>query len=219
MIDKFVRSAAEALDGVPDGATVLLAGFGDVGMPMALLEGLIEQGAKDLVLVCNSGGRDGSPVARLLTLGRVRKLVCTFIRAASDAGRLLLAGKLEVEVIPQGTLAERLRAAGAGIPAFYTPTAADTVLAEGREVRDIGGRRCLLEYPLPGDVALIDAWQADRWGNLTYRDTQRNFNPVMAMAAPLTVVQTRHVVELGAIPPEQVITSGIFVNRVLHVPG
>ena len=219
MIDKFVRSAAEALEGVPDGATVLLAGFGDVGMPMALLEGLIEQGAKDLTLVCNSGGRDGSAVARLLILGRVRKLVCTFIRAASDAGRLAAAGRLEVEVIPQGTLAERLRAAGAGIPAFYTPTGADTVLAEGREVREIGGRPCLLEYPLPGDVALIDAWQADRWGNLTFKDTQRNFNPVMAMASPLTVAQTRHVVDLGAIPPEQVMTSGIFVNRVLHVPG
>jgi 3-oxoadipate CoA-transferase, alpha subunit len=219
MIDKFVRSAAEALDGIADGATVLLAGFGDVGMPTTLLEGLIEQGAKDLVLVCNSGGRDGSAVARLLTLGRVRKLICSFVRPASDAGRLLLAGKLEVDVVPQGTLAERIRAAGAGIPAFYTPTAADTVLAEGREVRQIGGRPCLLEYPLAGDVALIDAWQADRWGNLTYRDTQRNFNPVMATAATLTVAQTKHVVELGAIPPEHVVTSGIFVNRVLRVPG
>ncbi len=219
MIDKFVRSAAAALDGVPDGATVLLAGFGDVGMATALLEGLIEQGAKDLVLVCNSGGRDGSAVARLLTLGRVRKLICSFVRAASDAGRLLLAGRLEVEVVPQGTLAERIRAAGAGIPAFYTPTGADTVLAEGREVREIAGRPCLLEYPLAGDVALIDAWQADRWGNLTYRETQRNFNPVMAMAAKLTVAQTRHVVELGALAPEHVMTPGIFVNRVLHVPG
>ncbi len=219
MIDKFVRSAAAALDGVPDGATVLLAGFGDVGMATALLEGLIDQGAKDLVLVCNSGGRDGSAVARLLTLGRVRKLICSFVRPASDAGRLLTAGKLEVEVVPQGTLAERIRAAGAGIPAFYTPTGADTVLAEGREVREIGGVACLLEYPLPGDVALIDAWQADRWGNLIYRETQRNFNPVMAMAAKLTVAQTRQVVELGALPPEHVMTPGIFVNRVLHVPG
>ena len=219
MIDKFVRSAAAALDGTRDGATVLLAGFGDVGMATTLLEALIEQGAKDLVLVCNSGGRDGSAVARLLTLGRVRKLICSFVRPASDAGRLLVAGKLEVEVVPQGTLAERIRAAGAGIPAFYTPTAADTVLAEGREVREIGGRPCLLEYPLAGDVALIDAWEADRWGNLTYRDTQRNFNPVMAMAAATTIVQTRHVVALGAIPPEHVMTPGIFVNRVLHVPG
>ncbi|MDE2005565.1 MAG: 3-oxoacid CoA-transferase subunit A, partial [Rhodospirillales bacterium] len=183
MIDKFVRGAAEALEGTEDGATVLLAGFGDVGMAATLLEGLIEQGAKDLTLVCNSGGRDGSAVARLLTLGRVRKLICSFVRPASDAGRLLVAGKLQVEVVPQGTLAERIRAAGAGIPAFYTPTAADTVLAEGREVREIDGRACLLEYPLPGDLALIDAWEADRWGNLTFRDTQRNFNPIMAMAA------------------------------------
>ncbi|MGH7042946.1 MAG: CoA transferase subunit A, partial [Acetobacteraceae bacterium] len=175
--------------------------------------------AKDLVLVCNSGGRDGSAVARLLTMRRVRKLVCSFVRPASDAGRLLTAGKLEVEVVPQGTLAERIRAAGAGIPAFYTPTAADTVLAEGREVREIGGVPCLLEYPLRGDLALVDAWQADRWGNLTYRDTQRNFNPVMAMAAGLTVAQTRHIVELGDIPPMHVMTPGIFVNRVLHVPG
>ncbi len=219
MIDKFVTSAAAALEGTRDGATVLLAGFGDVGMATTLLEALIEQGAKDLVLVCNSGGRDGSAVARLLTLGRVRKLICSFVRPASDAGRLLVAGKLEVEVVPQGTLAERIRAAGAGIPAFYTPTAADTVLAEGREVREIGGRPCLLEYPLAGDVALVDAWEADRWGNLTYRDTQRNFNPVMAMAAATTIVQTRHVVALGAIPPEHVMTPGIFVNRVLHVPG
>ena len=169
MIDKFVRSIAEALEGVPDGSTVLLAGFGDVGMAMTLLEGLIEQGARDLILVCNSGGRDGSAVARLLTLGRVRKLICSFVRPASDAGRLFAAGKLEFEIVPQGTLAERIRAAGAGIPAFYTPTAADTVLAEGREVREIGGRPCLLEYPLAGDVALVDAWEADRWGNLTYR--------------------------------------------------
>ena len=219
MIDKFVTSAAAALEGTRDGATILLAGFGDVGMATTLLEALIEQGAKDLVLVSNSGGRDGSAVARLLTLGRVRKLICSFVRPASDAGRLLVAGKLEVEVVPQGTLAERIRAAGAGIPAFYTPTAADTVLAEGREVREIGGRPCLLEYPLAGDVALVDAWEADRWGNLTYRDTQRNFNPVMAMAAATTIVQTRHVVALGAIPPEHVMTPGIFVNRVLHVPG
>ncbi len=219
MIDKFVRSAAAALEDLRDGATILLPGFGDVGMPTALLEAVIEHGARDLVLVCNSGGRDGSAVARLLTLGRVRKLICSFVRPASDAGRLLTAGKLEVEVVPQGTLAERIRAAGAGIPAFYTPTAADTVLAEGREVRTINGAPCLLEYPLPGDVALIDAWQGDRWGNLTYRETQRNFNPIMAMAATLTVAQTRHTVELGAIPPEHVMTPGIFVNRVLHVPG
>ncbi len=153
-----------------------------------------------------------------MTLGRVRKLVCSFVRAASDAGRLAMEGKLEVEVVPQGTLAERIRAAGAGIEGFYTPTGADTLLAEGREVREIGGRLCLLEYPLRGDVALLDAWEADRWGNLTFKDTQRNFNPVMAMAADLAVAQAKHTVELGAIRPEHVHTPGMFVDRVIHVP-
>jgi 3-oxoadipate CoA-transferase, alpha subunit len=219
MIDKRVASVADALAGVQDGSTVLLAGFGDVGTPLALLEGLIEQGARDLTVVCNSGGRDGSPLARLLVQGRVRKMICTFIRPASDAARLFTAGKLELEVVPQGTLAERLRAAGAGICGFYTPTGADTILAEGREVQEIGGKPCLFELPLGGDVALVDAWQGDRWGNLTYKDTQRNFNPVMAMAASLTVAQVRHEVELGAISPEHVHTPGVFVDRIVHVAG
>jgi 3-oxoadipate CoA-transferase, alpha subunit len=219
MIDKRVASVADALAGVQDGSTVLLAGFGDVGTPLALLEGLIEQGARDLTVVCNSGGRDGSPLARLLAAGQVRKMICTFIRPASEAARLFTAGKLELEVVPQGTLAERLRAAGAGICGFYTPTGADTILAEEREVREIGGRQCLFELPLGGDVALVDAWQGDRWGNLTYKDTQRNFNPVMAMAASLTVAQVRHAVELGAISPEHVHTPGVFVDRIVHVAG
>jgi 3-oxoadipate CoA-transferase alpha subunit len=219
MIDKRVASVADALAGVQDGSTVLLAGFGDVGTPLALLEGLIEQGARDLTVVCNSGGRDGSPLARLLAAGQVRKMICTFIRPASEAARLFTAGKLELEVVPQGTLAERLRAAGAGICGFYTPTGADTTLAEGREVREIGGKHCLFELPLGGDVALVDAWQGDRWGNLTYKDTQRNFNPVMAMAASLTVAQVRHEVELGAISPEHVHTPGVFVDRIVHVAG
>jgi 3-oxoadipate CoA-transferase alpha subunit len=203
---------------VRDGAVVLLAGFGDVGTPTALLEGLIEQGARDLTLVCNAGGRDGSAIARLLTLGRVRKLVCSFVRPASEAGRLFTAGKLELEIIPQGTLAERIRAAGAGIEGFYTPTAAETAIAEGREVRVIGDKLCLLELPLRGDVALLDAWEADRWGNLTFRDTQRNFNPIMAMAADLAIAQTTHQVELGALAPGQIHTPGIFVDRLVHVP-
>ena len=218
MIDKFVQSSAEALAGVRDGSTVLLGGFGDVGTPTALLDGLVEQGARELTLVCTAGGRDGSALAQLLLLGRVRKLICSFVRPASDAGRLFIAGKLEVEIVPQGTLAERLRAAGAGITGFYTPTGADTLLAEGREVREIGGKLCLLEYPLAGDVALVDAWEADRWGNLTYKDSQQNFNPVMATAATLTVAQAVHRVELGAIRPEDVHTPGIFVDRVLNIP-
>ncbi len=218
MIDKFVHSMTEAMAGIADGSTVLLGGFGDVGIPTALLDGLIAQGARDLTIVAVAGGRDGSAIERLLSLGRVRRLICSFVRPASLSGRLLQSGDLEVEIIPQGTMAERMRAAGAGITGFYTPTGADTLLAEGRETREIGGRLCLLEYPLPGDVALIEAWSADRWGNLTYRDSARNFNPVMAMAATLTIAMTRNVAALGALGPEMIVTPGIFVDRVLHVP-
>lgn len=218
MIDKFVASVAEALNDVRDGATVLLAGFGDVGTPNALLEGLIDQGARDLTLVCNSGGRDDTSLSRLIELGRVSKLVCSFVRAASAAGRLVKEGRLELEIVPQGTLAERIRAGGAGIEGFYTSTGADTVIAEGREVRVIGGKPCLLELPIRGDLALIDAWEADRWGNLTFRRTQRNFNPVMATAARITVVQTVHRRELGEIAPENVHAPGLFVHRVVHLP-
>jgi 3-oxoadipate CoA-transferase alpha subunit len=219
MIDKFVATVADALEGVNDGATILLGGFGNVGTPPALVEALIEQDVRDLTLVCNAGGRDGSAVARLIELGRVRKLICSFVSPTNEAARQHVAGKLELEIVPQGTLAERLRAAGAGITGFYTPTGADTIIADGREKREIGGKLCLLEYPLSGDVALIDAWQGDRWGNLTYRESQRNFNPVMAMAAPLTIAQVRHAVELGDIDPAHVHTPGVFVRRVVHVPG
>jgi len=218
MIDKFVPGLAEAMAGIQDGATILLAGF-KAGMPETLVAGLIQQGAKDLTLVMNAGGGDDGPSADLLATGHVRKLICSFVRPASVAARLFQAGNLELEIVPQGTLAERIRAAGAGIQAFYTPTAADTILAENRETRIINGRNCLLEYPLPGDVALVDAWEADRWGNLTHRESARNFNPIMAMAAALTIVQTRHVVALGDIPPANVHTAGVFVHRVLHVPA
>jgi 3-oxoadipate CoA-transferase, alpha subunit len=218
MIDKFVPDVAAALAGVADGSVVLLAGFAN-GMPETLMQGLVAQGARDLTLVVNAGGRDDGPIAELLDTGRVRKLICSFVRAASVAGRQFAAGKLELEIVPQGTLAERIRAAGAGVQAFYTPTGADTLLAEGRECRKINGRNCLLEYPLQGDVALIDAWQADRWGNLTHRESARNYNPIMAMAAKLTIVQTRHVVPLGDIPPENVHTPGVFVHRVVQIPA
>jgi 3-oxoadipate CoA-transferase, alpha subunit len=217
MIDKFVPTLAQAMAGIQDGATVLAAGFGP-GTPVTLMRGLAEQGARDLTLVMNAGGRDDGPVADLLKTGHVRKLICSFVRADSIAGRQFAAGKLELEIVPQGTLAERIRAAGAGVQAFFTPTAADTILAEGRETRVINDRLCLLEYPIFGDVALIDAWQADRFGNLTHRDSARNFNPIMAMAAKTTIVQTAHVVELGSVPPEHVHTAGVFVQRVLHVP-
>ena len=220
MIDKRVQTMAEALAGVADGSTVLIGGFGTVGQPDALLDGLIEQGAKDLVCVANNAGTGHVGLARLMELGRVRRMICSFPRSAGSVvfEELYRAGKIELEIVPQGTLAERMRAAGAGIPAFYTATAAGTQLARGKETREIGGRTYVLEHALHGDVALVEAWQADRWGNLTYRRSGRNFNPVMAMAGKLTVVQTQHMAELGTLDPEAVATPGIFVDRVLHVP-
>ena len=220
MIDKYVRSVAEALEGVADDSTVLVGGFGAVGQPNALIEGLIEQGAKDLTVVANNAGTGQVGLARLMLLGRVRKIVCSFPRSAGSVvfEDLYKAGKIELEIVPQGTLAERLRAAGAGVPAFFTATAAGTLLAQGKEVRDYNGRPCVLELALPGDVALVEAWRADRWGNLTYRSSGRNFNPIMAMAGKLTVVQTQHVAADPGIDPEIVVTPGIFVDRVVHIP-
>jgi len=220
MIDKRVQSMADAMAGIPDGATVLIGGFGAVGQPNALLEGLIEQGARDLVCVANNAGTGHTGLARLMELGRVRRMVCSFPRSIGSVvfEELYRAGKIELEIVPQGTLAERMRAAGAGIPAFYTATAAGTQLARGKEEREIGGRTYLLEHALPGDVALVEAWQADRWGNLTFRSSGRNFKPVMAMAGKLTVVQSQHMVELGELDPEGIATPGIFVDRVLHLP-
>jgi len=220
VIDKRVQSMADAMAGIPDGATVLIGGFGAVGQPNALVEGLIEQGARDLVCVANNAGTGHTGLARLMELGRVRRIICTFPRSVGSVvfEELYSAGKLELEIVPQGTLAERLRAAGAGIPAFYTATAAGTQLARGKEQREIGGRMYVLEHALHGDVALVEAWRADRWGNLVFRSSERNFNPVMAMAGRLTVVQTQHLAELGELDPEAVATPGIFVDRVLHVP-
>ena len=218
MIDKFVPDMATALAGIADGAVILLPGFGN-GMANDLLQGLLATDARNMILVANAGGRDTGGVADLLASGKFAKLICSFVRADSVAGRLYAQGKLDLEIVPQGTLAERLRAAGAGIRAFYTPTGADTLLAEGRETRVIDGVNCLLEYPIQGDVALVDAWEADRWGNLTHRESARNFNPVMAMAAKLTIVQTRHKVALGDIPPANVHTPGVFVHRILHIPA
>jgi 3-oxoadipate CoA-transferase, alpha subunit len=220
MINKIVQSMAEALAGIRDGAVVLLGGFGSIGQPNALIDGLIEHGAKELTVVSNNAGVGRIGLARLLELGRVRKIVCSFPRTADPVvfEELYRAGKIELEIVPQGTLAERLRAAGAGIPAFFTATAAGTKLAAGKEQREIAGRKYLLEEALAGDVALIEAWEADRWGNLTYRSSARNFNPVMATAAKLTIAQAQHIVNLGALDPEKIATPGIYVNRVLHVP-
>jgi 3-oxoadipate CoA-transferase alpha subunit len=219
MIDKIVRTMAEAMAGIKDGSTVLIGGFGAVGQPDALIEGLIEQGAKDLVCVANNAGTGHTGLARLMELGRVRKIICSFPRSAGSTvfEELYRAGKLELEIVPQGTLAERMRAAGAGIAAFYTPTGAGTKLAQGKEVREFNGRPHVLEHALKGDVALIEAWEADRWGNLTYRESGRNFNPVMATAATLTVAQVQNLRELGEIAPDNVHTPGIFVNRVVQV--
>jgi 3-oxoadipate CoA-transferase alpha subunit len=220
MINKIVQTMAEAMADIRDGAVVLLGGFGSIGQPNALIDGLIEHGAKDLTIVSNNAGVGRIGLARLLELGRVRKIICSYPRSVDPVvfEELYRAGKIELEIVPQGTLAERLRAAGAGIPAFFTATGVGTKLAAGKEQRVITGRQYLLEEALAGDVALIEAWEADRWGNLTYRSSARNFNPVMAMAATLTIAQAQHIVDLGALDPEKIATPGIYVNRVLHVP-
>ncbi|MBX6746396.1 MAG: 3-oxoacid CoA-transferase subunit A [Acetobacteraceae bacterium] len=219
MINKIVQSIAEALSGIKDGSTVLIGGFGSVGQPDALIEGLIEQGAKDLVAVLNNAGVGRVGVARLMELGRVRKIVCSFPRSSDPVvfETLYRAGKIELEIVPQGTLAERIRAGGAGIPAFFTPTAAGTLLGQGKEVREFNGRPHVLETAIKGDVALIEAWEADRWGNLVYRGSGANFNPVMATAAELTVAQVQHIRELGELHPHMIGTPGVYVDRVVQV--
>ncbi|MCA3264388.1 MAG: 3-oxoacid CoA-transferase subunit A [Telmatospirillum sp.] len=221
MIDKQKASLAEAMAGIKDGAVVLIAGFGNSGIPVELIDALIDQGAKDLTVVSNNAGSGRTDVAKLLASGHVRKLVCSYPRTSGSVvfEEMYSAGRLELELVPQGTLSERLRAAAAGIGGFYTPTAAGTKLAAGKETRTLNGRDYVLEMPLKGDVALIKAERADRWGNLTYRLAARNFGPTMAAAADLTIVQARHMVELGGIDPEQVVTPGLFVDRVVHVPN
>ena len=220
MINKFVNSVAEAVDGIADGSTILIGGFGPVGQPRALLEGVIEQGAKDLTLVANNAGSGMTGLAKLIALGRVRKMICSFPRSTGSVAfeEAYRAGKIELEIVPQGTLAERIRAAGAGIGAFYTPTAYGTLLAHGKETREIDGKFYVMELPLHADVALVEAWRADRWGNMVYKESGRNFNPVMATAARLTIAQTQHTAELGELDPEAVVTPGVFVQRVVHVP-
>ena len=220
MINKIVQDMADAMAGIADGSTVLIGGFGAVGQPNALIEGLIHQGATNLTVAANNAGVGHVGLARLMELGRVRKIICSFPRSSDPIvfETLYRAGKIELEIVPQGTLAERMRAAGAGVPAFFTATGVGTKMAVGKEHREIDGRTYILEQSLPGDVALVEAWEADRWGNLTYRESGRNFNPVIAMAAKLTIVQTQHVRELGELNPDHVVTPGIFVDRVLHVP-
>ena len=218
MINKIVQNMAEAMAGVKDGMTVLLGGFGLVGQPNHLVDALIELGVKDLTVVANNAGGGTTGLTALMEHGRVRKLVCSFPRSNNTIfEELYRAGKIELEIVPQGTLAERMRAAGAGVPAFFTATSVGTPLARGKELREFDGKEYVMERALKGDVALVEAWEADRFGNLTYKDSGRNFNPVMAMASDLTIAQTQHIRELGEIDPNHIVTPGIFVKRVIRV--
>ena len=224
MINKIAASVAHALVGIADGATVMIGGFGTAGIPNELIEGLLAQGAKDLTVVNNNAGNGDAGLAALLASGRVRKIICSFPRQADSHvfDALYRSGRIELELVPQGNLSERIRAAGAGIGAFYTPTGYGTELArqpDGRpkETREIEGRQYVLEYPINGDVALIKAERGDRWGNLTYRKTARNFGPSMAMACQRTVASVHEVVPLGALDPENIVTPGLFVSHVVQI--
>jgi 3-oxoadipate CoA-transferase, alpha subunit len=219
MIDKIATNVAEAIGPVADGATVLIGGFGTAGIPNELIDGLIAQGAKELTLVNNNAGNGDTGLASLLKAGRVRKIICSFPRQTDSHvfDALYRSGKLELELVPQGNLAERLRAAGAGVGAFFTPTGFGTELAHGKETREINGRQYVLEYPIHGDLALIKADKGDRWGNLTYRMAARNFGPVMATAAKRTVASVHEVVPLGELNPEAIVTPGIHVSRIVLI--
>ncbi len=221
MINKEVASPQEAVAGVKDGATVLVAGFGQVGMADNLLDALHDQGAKELTVVANNSGSGDSGLARLIDAGRVRKIICSFPRAGDPRAFVAAyrAGTIELEVVPQGTISERIRCAAAGLGGFFSPVSAGTKLGEGKETREIDGRLHVFEKPLKGDVALIKAAKADRWGNLVYRKSGRNFNPVMAMGADLTIVEVDAMVELGEMDPEAVVTPSIFVDRILVTGG
>ena len=224
MINKIASSVADALSGVKDGSTVMIGGFGTAGIPDELIEGLIAQGAKDLTVVNNNAGNGDSGLAALLKAGRVRKVICSFPRQADSYvfDELYRSGKLELELVPQGNLAERIRAAGAGIGAFFTPTGFGTELAKNRdgslkETREINGKNYVLEFPIYGDVALIKAERGDRWGNLMYRMAARNFGPVMATACKLTVATVHDIAELGELNPEHIVTPGIFVQKIVKI--
>jgi 3-oxoadipate CoA-transferase alpha subunit len=224
MINKIVQSMADAMAGIKDGSTVLIGGFGAVGQPDQLIEGLIEQGATDLTCVANNAGTGRVGLARLMELGRVRKIICSFPRSAGSVvfEELYRQGKLELEIVPQGTMAERMRAAGAGVGAFFSPTGYGTQMAMNpdgspKETRLINGKHYVLEYPIQGDLALIKAETGDRWGNLVYRKAARNFGPVMAMAAKKTVASVHQIVELGELDPESIITPGIFVSKIVRI--
>ena len=219
MIDKQVASAAAAIADIKDGASVLIGGFGTAGAPDQLIEALIENGAGDLTIISNNAGNGETGIAALIKAGMVKKVICSFPRQSDshhfDAA--YRAGQLELELVPQGNLAARIQAAGAGLGGIFTPTGYGTLLAEGKETREINGKHYVLEYPIHADFALIKAQAGDRWGNLVYRKTARNFGPIMAMAAKTTIAQVTEVVELGALDPENVVTPGIFVQRVVEI--
>jgi 3-oxoadipate CoA-transferase, alpha subunit len=219
MINKIANSVVEALQGTKDGATIMIGGFGTAGIPNELIDGLIAQGARDLTVVNNNAGNGDTGLAALLAAGRVRKIICSFPRQADSQvfDGLYRSGQLELELVPQGNLAERIRAAGAGIGAFFSPTGFGTDMAQGKETREINGRQYVLEHPIYGDVALIKAECGDRWGNLTYRMAARNFGPVMATACKKTVATVHDIVDLGELNPEHVVTPGIFVHQIVKV--
>ena len=219
MINKVITSIAAALADIRDGSTIMIGGFGGAGQPTELIDGLIAQGARNLTVVNNNAGNGETGLAALLKAGQVRKIICSFPRQADSQifDGLYRSGKLELELVPQGNLAERIRAAGAGIGAFFSPTGYGTELAKGRETREINGRMYVLEMPIHADVALIKAETGDRWGNLVYRKAARNFGPIMASAARVTIASVHNVVELGALDPEAVVTPGIFVQRIVKV--
>ena len=218
MIDKTFESLERAVADVPDGATVMIGGFGNAGMPAALIDALIAQGARELTIVNNNAGNGETGLAALLKAKRVRKIICSFPRQADSQvfDALYRSGQIELELTPQGNLAERIRAAGAGIGGFFTPTGYGTLLAEGKETRLIDGRYYVLESPIHADFALIKAHKGDRWGNLVYRKTARNFGPIMAAAAKITIAQVHTIVALGELDPEAIVTPGIFVQRVVR---
>jgi 3-oxoadipate CoA-transferase, alpha subunit len=219
MINKLFASPEAALEDVPDGAIIMVGGFGTAGLPDELVNALIEQGARELVVVNNNAGNGDTGLAALLAARRVRKIICSFPRQPDSHhfDSLYRSGHIELELVPQGNLAERIRAAGAGIGAFFTPTGYGTDLAKGKETREINGRNYILEYPIHADYALIKAERGDRWGNLTYRMTARNFGPIMAAAARITVATVHEVVALGQIDPEAVVTPGLYVQRVVPI--
>ncbi len=219
MINKAEKNITDVLSQIKDGATIMIGGFGTAGQPAELIDGLIDLGVKDLVIINNNAGNGDYGLAKLLETGAVRKIICSFPRQSDSwvFDKLYQTGKIELELVPQGNLACRIQAAGMGLGAVYTPTGFGTLLAEGKETRHIDGKGYVLEYPLKADFALIKAHQGDRWGNLIYRKSARNFGPIMAMAADITIAQVSDVVELGALDPEHIITPGIFVQHVVQI--